>query len=266
MWQYPSIDPVAFSIGPLQVHWYGLMYLISFISCYLLCQLPWRRERAGLSRTQVGDLIIYGAFGVIIGGRVGYMLFYQWSVLLSDPLSLLRIWEGGMSFHGGLLGVILSLYIYARKYRIAFFSLTDFIAPVAPIGLAAGRLGNFINGELWGRYTDVPWAVLHAPYDSVGRHPSVLYEFALEGVLLFCLLWWFALKPRPRMQISGLFLFAYGVIRFSCEFYRQPDAHLGFVLGEWMTQGQLLSIPMLLLGVILIALTLRRSNHQATNN
>lgn len=249
MISYPNIDPVALSLGPLQIHWYGLTYLIGFAGAWWLPRLRARRPDAPLSEAQVGDLIFYGALGVVLGGRCGYVLFYHLDYFLQNPLWLFYVWEGGMSFHGGLLGVLVALYLYGRKLSLNLFQLTDFIAPMVPVGLGAGRIGNFIGGELWGRVSDVPWAMVFPGAGALPRHPSQLYQFALEGVALFMLLWWFSGKPRPRMQVSGLFLVGYAVARFIVEFFRQPDAHLGFLAFGWLTMGQLLSLPMLLLGV-----------------
>lgn len=248
---FPMIDPVAFSIGPVQVHWYGLMYLLGFLLAFAFArwriwryQLPWTAE-------EVGDLIFYGALGVIIGGRVGYMLFYDTHHFLTNPLSLFKLWEGGMSFHGGLLGVAVAMFLFARKVKKSFLQVTDFLAPLVPLGLAVGRIGNFINGELWGRASDMPWAMVFPAADSAPRHPSQWYEFSLEGVFLFLLLWWYSAKPRPEGRVSALFLMGYAACRFLVEFFREPDKSLGFIAFDWLTMGQLLSIPMFLAGLIL---------------
>ncbi|GAA3944610.1 prolipoprotein diacylglyceryl transferase [Litoribacillus peritrichatus] len=248
---YPSIDPVALELGPLKVHWYGIMYLVGFAGAYWLLNLRAKKSGSWTSE-QVSDLVFWGAMGVILGGRIGYVLFYNFSHFLSDPLSLFYIWEGGMSFHGGLIGVMSSLYIYGRRINKTFFEMMDFVAPVVPVGLGAGRIGNFIGGELWGRVSDVPWAMVFPRGGDLPRHPSQLYQFALEGVALFVILWWFSAKPRPRMAVSGLFLAFYGLFRFIVEFARQPDEHLGFIYGGWLTMGQLLSTPMILLGVAVV--------------
>ncbi|HHF7373960.1 prolipoprotein diacylglyceryl transferase [Legionella bozemanae] len=248
MLTFPYINPVAFSIGPLQVHWYGLMYLIGFVSGWLLGH--WRAKHYQLDWTseQISDLIFYAALGVIIGGRVGYMLFYNFPELLHDPLSLFKIWQGGMSFHGGLLGVALALWLFSLKSKKSFLEIGDFIAPLVPIGLGAGRIGNFINGELWGRVTDMPWGMVYGHVDNQPRHPSELYEFGLEGIGLFLLVWIYAHKPRPVGRISAVFLMGYAVCRIIAEFFRQPDPQLGYIAFGWLTMGQILSIPMLLLG------------------
>jgi phosphatidylglycerol:prolipoprotein diacylglycerol transferase len=273
MIKYPEIDPVALALGPLQLRWYGLMYLVGFFGAWWLARI--RVERLGLAgdgRQRVDDLLFYAVLGVVLGGRVGFALFYQFERLLEEPLFVLRIWEGGMSFHGGLLGVIVALWLFGRRHGIGFFRLTDFAAPLVPIGLGAGRIGNFINGELWGRPTDVAWAFqvpcerfpaycAGLPYDrlwSLPLHPSQLYEAVLEGVLLFGILWWFSSRPRPLMSVSGLFLLCYGLFRFAVEFVRQPDDYLGFIALDWVTMGQLLSLPMIAGGLLLLVLAYRR--------
>lgn len=251
MLTYPEINPVAFHIGPLQVHWYGLMYLVGFVGAWCVLTLRIRKSTYPrcLTEEQLSDVLFYSAIGIIVGGRVGYMLFYGWSDLVAYPLSLFEIWKGGMSFHGGLIGVILAMWIYAYKTHKHVIDITDFIAPAVPIGLAAGRIGNFINGELWGRVSDVSWAMIFPNAGNLPRHPSQLYEFFLEGVMLFIILWTFSRKPRPRWAVSGLFLFFYGLFRFTIEFFREPDAQIGFVAFGWLTKGQLLCLPMILLGL-----------------
>ncbi len=248
---YPSIDPVIFSLGPVKVHWYGMMYLLGFGLAWILAR--WRVKHLHLKWTeeQIGDLIFCAAIGTILGGRIGYMLFYGSSELIHEPLSILKIWQGGMSFHGGLIGVIAAIYYFAKSRKKPFLSVTDFVAPLVPLGLAAGRIGNFINGELWGRPTDVPWAMVFPDADLQPRHPSQLYECGLEGLLLFAILWWFARKPRPAGTVSAVFLIGYSLCRFTAEFFRQPDTQLGFVALNWLTMGQLLSIPMFVYGVYL---------------
>ncbi len=256
---YPAIDPVAIQLGPLKVHWYGIMYLVGFAGCWLLGQYRAKRSGGLWTADQVGDLIFYGAVGAVIGGRLGYVLFYNFDYFLRDPVWLFRVWEGGMAFHGGLLGVLLAMYIYGRTLNKTFFQVTDFIAPMVPIGLGAGRLGNFIGGELWGRASDVPWAMIF-PNDplQLARHPSQLYQLAIEGLILFLLLWMFSSKARPRMTVSGLFLVIYGIGRFVVEFVREPDSQLGFIAFDWLTMGQLLSTPMIILGLFMIAAGYRR--------
>jgi phosphatidylglycerol:prolipoprotein diacylglycerol transferase len=259
MLTYPDIDPVAFAIGPLTVHWYGLMYLFGFVGAWIYGVLRARREDLDWTRRQVEDIIFFGAVGVILGGRLGYTLFYGWEGFIDNPLSILQIWKGGMSFHGGMLGVFLAMLIYARRTGKPFFEVTDFIAPWVPLGLGAGRIGNFINGELVGRAADpgLPWAMVFPFVDQVPRHPSQLYQALAEGLLLFLILWWYSSKPRPVMAVSGVFMISYGSLRIVTEFFRTPDAHLGFIAFDWMTMGQLLSLPMILVGVVLYYLAMK---------
>ncbi|MDI4637944.1 MULTISPECIES: prolipoprotein diacylglyceryl transferase [Halomonadaceae] len=250
MLNYPAIDPVAIALGPFKVHWYGLMYVIGFVAAWWLGRR--RASRVGLSGDDVGDLIFYAAIGVVVGGRLGYAFFYGLDRLLADPLWLFQVWDGGMSFHGGLLGVLVAALLFARKHRLAFFQLTDFVAPLVPIGLGAGRIGNFINTELPGRLTDLPWGM---PFPGMGpapRHPSSLYEAVLEGAVLFAILWWVSATPRRRGLVSGLFLVCYGGFRFLIEFVRLPDPQLGFIAWNWLTMGMLLSLPMILAGGLLM--------------
>jgi phosphatidylglycerol:prolipoprotein diacylglycerol transferase len=258
MFIHPSIDPVAIAIGPLKVHWYGLMYLIGFVSGHLLLTRRARRPNSGWTEDEVSDIIFYGALGVVLGGRLGYTLFYGWDRLLADPTHLFRVWEGGMSFHGGLLGVMIAMALFARKTGKTAFQILDFGAPIVPIGLGAGRIGNFINGELVGRVTDVPWGMVFPRVDAFPRHPSQLYEFLLEGVVMFVVLWWFSARERPRYAVSGLFALLYGVFRCGVEFTRQPDAHLNFVAFNWLTMGQLLSFPLIVVGAWLLYLAYGR--------
>ncbi len=258
MLPYPHIDPIAFSIGPVKVHWYGIMYLIGFAGAWYLGARRARRPDVPLTPEQVGDLVFYGALGVILGGRTGYMLFYDLPNFVHNPLIFFKVWHGGMSFHGGLLGVIVALWYFGRRTGKRFFEVADFVAPLVPIGLGAGRIGNFINGELWGRVTTVPWAMVFPKAGPLPRHPSQLYEFFLEGVVLFTVLWIFSRRKRPSMAVSGLFLLLYGCFRFFVEFFRQPDPQLGFVAFGWMTMGQVLSVPMVLFGGLLLYLAYRR--------
>ncbi|WP_018877885.1 prolipoprotein diacylglyceryl transferase [Thioalkalivibrio sp. ALE28] len=250
---HPFIDPVALSIGPLTLYWYGLMYLVGFIAFWALG--VWRtrtRDWDPLHPWQVGDLLFWGVVGVVVGGRLGYALFYNLDATLADPVSLFRIWEGGMAFHGGLAGVLVTCWLYARKIGQPFFRLTDFIAPLIPIGLGAGRIGNWINGELWGKPTDLPWAMVFPAADYIPRHPSQLYQAFLEGLVLFVVLWIVSRQPRRTGLISGLFLALYGSFRFAVEFVRVPDAHIGYLAFDWLTMGQVLSLPVILFGVALI--------------
>jgi phosphatidylglycerol:prolipoprotein diacylglycerol transferase len=255
MFVYPHPDPVALSLGPLQVRWYGLMYLVGFLAAWWLARRRAARPGSTWTTTEVDDLIFYCALGVILGGRLGWMLFYGTERILSDPLSLLRIWEGGMSFHGGLAGVLIALAMFASRRGKRIADVFDFTAPLPAIGFGAGRIGNFINGELWGKPTDVPWAVV---VDGVALHASQLYEALLEGLVLFVILWWFTSRPRPRLAPSGLFLLCYGVFRFAVEFVRVPDANRGYLLFDWVTMGQILSLPMIIAGAWLLAVAYRR--------
>jgi phosphatidylglycerol:prolipoprotein diacylglycerol transferase len=252
--QFPVIDPIIFSIGPVSLRWYGTMYLIGFLAAMFMANKAADRSNGSWTRDQVSDLLFYGFLGVILGGRVGYVLFYQFEYFLSDPLYLFEIWQGGMSFHGGLLGVILAIFIFARKTNKSFLAVGDFVAPLVPIGLGMGRLGNFINAELWGRQTDVSWAMVF-PTDplQVPRHPSQLYEFALEGVVLFAILYIISRKTRTPGLASGAFLIGYGIFRSIVEFFREPDAHLGLYF-SFISKGQILSIPMILIGMLIIYL------------
>lgn len=261
MLTYPHLNPIALQIGPLAIHWYGLMYLIGFAGAWFLASYRARQPGSGWTATQVSDLIFYSALGVLIGGRLGYMFFYAFPSLLNNPLTLFKIWDGGMSFHGGFLGVMLGLWFFARQTKKPFFVVGDFLAPLVPFGLAAGRLGNFINGELWGRTTDVPWAMIFPNGGPFPRHPSMLYEFLLEGVVLFMILWVYSAKPRPTMAVSGLFLLGYGTFRIFIEFFRQPDIQLGYLAFNWLTMGQLLSIPMLFFGGVLMYFAYKRTDN-----
>lgn len=255
-----DIDPLAVTLGPLQIHWYGLMYLVGFAAAWGLGSWRVRQPGSGWNEQQLSDLVFWGALGVILGGRCGYVLFYHFDYFLQDPLWLFAIWEGGMSFHGGLIGVLVALAWFAHRYHKRFFAIADFVAPLIPIGLGAGRVGNFIGGELWGRPTDQSWGVIFPRAgDALARHPSQLYEAVLEGVLMFAILWWFSARPRPRMAVSGLFLLLYGIFRSCVEFFREPDAHLGFLAFHWLTMGQLLSAPMILAGVVLMLLAYYRN-------
>jgi len=253
---YPHPDPVAISLGPLHVRWYGLMYLVGFLAAWWLARRRAASPGSTWTPTEVDDLIFYSALGTILGGRLGWTLFYGTERILEDPLSVLRIWEGGMSFHGGLIGVLLALALFASRRGKLVADVFDFTAPLPAIGFGAGRLGNFINGELWGKPTDLPWAVV---VDGVPLHASQLYEAFLEGLVLFVILWWFTAQPRPRWAPSGLFLACYGVFRFVIEFVRVPDANRGYLFLDWVTMGQLLSLPMFVAGLWMLVVAYRRN-------
>lgn len=287
-----NIDPIAFNLGPVHVHWYGLMYLVGFFSAVILGERRRRQGRLPVTRDALSDLFFYGMMGVIVGGRIGYMLFYyagglRW--IWTDPLALFRVWDGGMSFHGGLLGVLVAGLWWSRKHKLHFMDTVDFVAPLVPIGLGLGRLGNFINGELWGKPTTLPWGMIYpnaqaedhayafgsaiadnrihyaahpawqAVYNQFGGHlprqPSELYELALEGVVMFAVLWCVSMKPRRRYLISGLFALMYGCFRFAVEFVRLPDAQLGYLAFGWVTMGQILSLPLIAVGLWLLWLS-----------
>jgi len=264
MLTHPQFDPVFFSVGPVAVRWYGLMYVIAFVLFVVLGRLHIkRRPDLGITKEQIDDMLFYGMLGVVLGGRLGYILFYKLSHYLANPIEIFYIWQGGMSFHGGFLGVLVAMVLIARKQRRTFWQITDFIAPLVPTGLGAGRMGNFINGELPGRVTDPnlwPWAMWFPQADAspVARHPSQLYQFGVEGVLLFIVLWWFARKPRPVGAVSALFLIGYGAGRFLTEFARQPDDFLGF-LALGLSMGQWLSLPMIVAGAALMVYFYRRT-------
>jgi len=255
---HPDIDPVALHVGPLAIRWYGLMYLAGFAGGWWLGMRRIKQGFAPVTQRQLDDLLFLAVLGVVLGGRLGYILFYKPAYYAANPLEIFAIWQGGMSFHGGLLGVMTAMAYAAWRHRIDWLRLMDYVASFCPIGLAMGRLGNFINGELWGRPTDLPWGMVFRGAGPLPRHPSQLYEFALEGVSLFLLLWWFSSKPRPRGAVSGMFLLGYGVFRFTAEFAREPDSFLGFLtLG--MTMGQWLCLPMIAGGIGLLAWSRRRT-------
>ena len=259
---HPQIDPIAIAIGPLAIRWYGLMYLIGFGMAFLLARSRIKQGRSGaISYAVFDDLFFFSVLGVVLGGRLGYVLFYKPGYYLSHPLEILAVWQGGMAFHGGFLGVLLAMVYIARKYQLRWLAIMDFIAPLVPPALAAGRIGNFINGELWGRVVgrgaDVPWGMVFRGAGPLPRHPSQLYQFALEGVLLFIILWLYSAKPRPTGAISAVFLIGYGVFRFVVEFFREPDDFLG-LLTFGLSMGQWLSLPMILAGIVMLAWTRRK--------
>lgn len=257
MLAYPHIDPVIFRIGPVAVRWYGLMYLLGFIAAYFIIQTLAKRRGLKLDRDGVSDLLFYAALGVILGGRLGYTLFYKPSYYLRHPLEVFAIWEGGMSFHGGLLGVVVAVVLFCRFRKLSILLVGDIMVTAATVGLGFGRIGNFINGELWGRVTDVPWAMVFPYAGPLPRHPSQLYEAFLEGVVLFTILWFLNKKNPPNGVPFFSFFFFYGLFRFVVEFFRQPDAHLGFLWGG-ATMGQLLSAPMIVVGILGVIYSYRR--------
>ncbi|MGH8456844.1 MAG: prolipoprotein diacylglyceryl transferase [Stenotrophobium sp.] len=263
MYFHPDFNPIALRLGPLAIHWYGLMYLLGFWGAWYAGIRRARLPHIGWPRERVGDLLFYAVMGVILGGRIGYTFFYNFDaqghlIFLHDPLVIFRIWEGGMSFHGGLIGVIVSFMVFARHHHLNVFEIADFAAPLVPIGLFTGRIGNFINGELWGAPTTLPWGMVFRNAGPLPRHPSMLYEAALEGLVLFCILIWFGAKPRPRMAVSGLFLIGYATFRSLVEFVRVPDVQLGYLAWGWVTMGQILCLPMFIAGFTLLGLAYSR--------
>ena len=260
---HPDIDPIAFSVGPLAVRWYGLMYLVGFAAGWWLGLRRIGKGLAPVTRAQFDDLVFLAVLGVILGGRLGYVLFYKPAYYASHPLEIFAVWQGGMSFHGGLLGVMLAMSFAAWRHRIDYLRLMDFVAPLAPLGIAAGRLGNFINGELWGRTTTLPWGMQFRNAGDLPRHPSQLYEFILEGLVLFALLWWFSRRWRPVGAVSGVFLIGYGTLRFLVEFTREPDGFLG-LLALGLSMGQWLSLPMVIGGIALLAWSNRRRTNRVS--
>jgi phosphatidylglycerol:prolipoprotein diacylglycerol transferase len=256
---FPDINPIALELGPVKIHWYGLMYLIGFGTAWSLGRIRARDPRRDWSAAAVDDLLFYIALGVIVGGRLGYVLFYDLGRFMDDPSLILRIWQGGMSFHGGLLGVMIAVWWFARTRGRRFFAVADFVAPLVPPGIALGRIGNFINGNLWGGPSDLPWAMVFPDprAGGIARHPSQLYQALLEGAALFVIVWLYSRHPRPTMAVSGVFLGAYGVFRFAIEFIRVPDAHIGYLAFDWVTMGQVLSAPMIIVGGILVWLAYR---------
>jgi phosphatidylglycerol:prolipoprotein diacylglycerol transferase len=257
--QFPHIDPVFLSIGPLQFRWYGLMYVLTFISAYFIIRFEATRKQLSLTKDDIADLVFYGAMGVVIGGRTGYILFYNLGFYLANPLKLFAVWEGGMSFHGGFLGVVFAFLFYAYRKKISFLSLIDMAAICAPVGLGLGRIGNFINGELYGRRTDVAWGIIFPGSDGYPRHPSQLYEAFLEGILLFIIVRFVSKKTAVNGVTTCTAIAGYGLFRFIVEFFRQPDAHLGLFFG-FFSMGQLLSLPMFVIGISAALLLYRRTS------
>jgi len=255
---HPQFDPIAIQLGPFAVRWYGLMYLVGFGLIWIAGRHRIGSSPGGVwSRKDLDDALFYGILGTILGGRLGYVLFYKFGDYLHEPWKIFYLWEGGMSFHGGFLGVVVAMWWFARSRRQDWLAITDLIAPLVPLALGAGRLGNFINAELWGRPSGLPWAMVFPAVDRVPRHPSQLYEFALEGVALFLILWWFSARPRPRGAVSALFLIGYGVFRFAVEFTREPDSYLG-LLALGFSMGQWLSLPMAIIGIAMLVWAQRR--------
>ncbi len=257
---FPHIDPVAFKVGPVAVHWYGLSYIVGIALGWGLLHDRAARSDGRWTRDQVADLVFYAALGGVLGGRLGYILFYNFESYLANPLGIFKVWQGGMSFHGGALGMSLALAWYARAGKRPFLELADFLVAVIPIGLGLGRLANFVNQELWGAPTTVPWGVVftNPAAGGVARHPSQIYEALLEGLLLFAILNLVARRPRPTGLLLGLFLMFYGLFRFAVEFVREPDAHIGYLAFDWFTMGQLLSLPMVIIGLVLVIAAGRR--------
>lgn len=260
MLSYPKIGAVALKLGPLEIRWYGLSYVAGIMLAWWLLVQRSKKPHISWNSEQIADLIFYCAIGIILGGRLGSVLFYNLPYYLDHPLEVFMIWKGGMAFHGGFLGVVVAIWFFARHEKKAYFEISDFLMPVVPVGLFFGRIANFINGELWGRPTDVPWAMVFPDTRAgdVGRHPSQLYEAMLEGLLLFIILWLFSKKPRPVMAVSGMFVLLYGIFRGFVEFFREPDIQVGYLLGDWLTMGMVLCIPMVLFGGLFLFLAYKK--------
>lgn len=262
MINYPNINPVALDIGFVQIHWYGITYVVGILAAWVLLKQRGKQAYWDFNDEQVSDLIFYAMLGIILGGRLGSVLFYNFSYYVQHPIEIFYIHQGGMSFHGGLLGVLAAVWFFSRKINVPYFKVTDFIAPVVPIGLGCGRIGNFINGELWGGPSNLPWAMIFPDplAGNIPRHPSQLYEAVLEGLVLFLILWFFSKTPRPLKSITGLFLLGYGIFRFMVEFVRVPDQHIGYIAFGWLTQGQLLTLPMIIFGLFFIVHAYKKYN------
>ena len=257
---HPQFDPVAISLGPLAIRWYALSYILAFVLFIVLGRYRIKAGNTLFTKEMLDDLLTWGVLGVILGGRLGYVLFYQPGVYLEHPLNILKVWEGGMSFHGGFLGVLVAMWLFAKRRGLDFWQVMDFVAPLVPLGLASGRLGNFINGELWGRIADpeLPWAMIFPQSgDMQPRHPSQLYHVGLEGLALFVILWLYSRQARPRAAVSGVFLIGYGAFRFVTEFFREPD-HGIFGQSYTISMGQWLSLPMILIGIAMVVLAYRK--------
>jgi phosphatidylglycerol:prolipoprotein diacylglycerol transferase len=260
---HPQFDPIAIHLGPLAVRWYGLMYLLAFAQFLVLGRLRTKsRPDLGWDVKDLDDMLFYGVLGVVLGGRLGEVLFYQPGYYFSNPLEIIAVWKGGMSFHGGFLGVLVAMWLFTRKTGKRWLAIMDFVAPLVPLGLGAGRIGNFINAELWGRPTDMPWGMVFPNVDALPRHPSQLYEFALEGLALFALLWLFSRKPRPMGAVSGLFLIGYGTFRFIGEFFRNPDSGIFGLMTFGISMGQWLSLPMVLAGIAMMVWAYRKNGER----
>jgi len=262
MFAYPHIKSVALQIGPIKIHWYGIMYLLGFAIAWGLAKIRAKKLHYNWDNEAISDFIFYCAVGGIVGGRIGYVLFYDFNSFLHDPLFIFKIWLGGMSFHGGIIGLIASLFFFARKLKMPFLTMLDFAAPLAPLGIALGRIGNFINAELWGRTTTVFWGVMFPNGGPLPRHPSQLYEAFAEGIILFVVIWFYSAKPRTPGKVTALFLLMYGVIRFGCEFFREPDTQIGFIMFDWLTMGQLLSLPLIIGGAVMLLFLQRKQFSQ----
>ncbi|HIF52254.1 MAG TPA: prolipoprotein diacylglyceryl transferase [Thiotrichaceae bacterium] len=258
---YPNIDPVAVEIGFVKIYWYGISYVVGILAAWLFLRTRGKQAYWSYNDEQVSDLIFYGMVGIIVGGRLGSVLFYNFSNYLQHPIEIFYLQQGGMSFHGGLIGVIVAVWFFAKKINKPLFEVIDFVAPAVPLGLGSGRIGNFINGELWGAPSNVPWAMIFPDpaAGAIARHPSQLYEALLEGLVLFIILWWFSKTPRPVKAVSGLFLLGYGVFRFMVEFVRMPDQHIGYLAFDWFTMGQLLTLPMIIFGILLMTLSYKKA-------